>query len=638
METERMLEYDRKQEIERTAQMQKLRRMLNKHCDVLRYSRTSYTQITEFVTMQRDIMGRLYFDLKEFTERVWIQHVAQKPQLQIATISTGAQLFDWVKKICIEKRQRIQSIERSLESHSMLLEFCVDTADPNAHKHAEILKELYGLREQLFDDIEDNIVTQKRIVHDCKCVFSQINQVDDTPSYGMQKQIAKMQEESTEFYDLMRSSELSPVIISHDSPAGDPVPPPASSPAITPPHVSRYVKIRYSPSKHLPPHHLTVDDEGTSPLMKNVPKSTNSSTRTAPHSTYTPTAASTTTSNKQQAEDITNSPFVGATITTSTPPLHLLHKTTATDNNAIPPTPAVRSSNAMVIAAQSPQTTTTTTPIPHIPKDEDEDNTSPKHTTTIITRNSSSSEVRALKDTTNIESPHHHHTPSSSSSPLYTPLVTRTVKVKTGEGHKPQAASAHTSAAPAVFTRIEDIDTADDDTVIEHKAGITTTEPQSLVATTTAAKTTTTTAPQQTAMPVDVSSWFTDDSATVVAAHFTTPHLLSYLDEFFTSPSVCDDISNRTLPSCDDHQVAASADRSPSPTMQHNSTTTTTTPHSQHETINNEDEVTFDDRPLLSFVRRRRRKSSSVIAAYQMNASPHTFDATEFVVLGRSLV
>ena len=56
----------------------------------------------------------------------------------------AVELYELLNFLAAEKTQRVQSINKTRESRTMLLEFCVDTQDPNAHKHEQILSELNG--------------------------------------------------------------------------------------------------------------------------------------------------------------------------------------------------------------------------------------------------------------------------------------------------------------------------------------------------------------------------------------------------------------------------------------------------------------------------------------------------------------
>ena len=70
-----------------------------------------------------------------------------------------------------DKARRVRAVDATLRDHTSMLEFCVDTHDPNAHKHKKVLEELQRLRDQLEEDIDANREMEKSVHAQCTNVL-----------------------------------------------------------------------------------------------------------------------------------------------------------------------------------------------------------------------------------------------------------------------------------------------------------------------------------------------------------------------------------------------------------------------------------------------------------------------------------
>lgn len=73
--------------------------------------------------------------------------------LSVDALECGGWLTTALRSAMQDRQARIASVDKTLTRHIQLLEFCVDTHDPNAHKHQSIISGLQGLRAQLAEDV-----------------------------------------------------------------------------------------------------------------------------------------------------------------------------------------------------------------------------------------------------------------------------------------------------------------------------------------------------------------------------------------------------------------------------------------------------------------------------------------------------
>mmetsp|Transcript_107291 Transcript_107291/g.185118 ORF Transcript_107291/g.185118 Transcript_107291/m.185118 type:complete len:838 (-) Transcript_107291:185-2698(-) len=148
---------DRQSMEERRCQrMQELLDGLHRRKERLEHSIQQFGYAAEYVEF---VLSKAKSVTKAITGYENLIHADSRTLLPICAfpgLEAGVQLATLLKKLAITKSQRVAQCDETIESETVLLEFCVDTQDPGAHKHNTILNRLLHMREQLQEDLESH--------------------------------------------------------------------------------------------------------------------------------------------------------------------------------------------------------------------------------------------------------------------------------------------------------------------------------------------------------------------------------------------------------------------------------------------------------------------------------------------------
>ncbi|KAH8618195.1 putative Paraflagellar rod protein [Trypanosoma vivax] len=77
-------------------------------------------------------------------------------------------LYLTLGSLIYKKEKRMEEIDRNIRTTHIQLEFCVETFDPNAKKHADMKKELYKLRQGVEEELAMLKEKQSKALEDFK--------------------------------------------------------------------------------------------------------------------------------------------------------------------------------------------------------------------------------------------------------------------------------------------------------------------------------------------------------------------------------------------------------------------------------------------------------------------------------------
>jgi hypothetical protein len=157
-------------------------------------------------------------------------------------IEVTVQLYELLQRLEVDQQARIESIDQSIARHTTMLEFCVDTQDPNAHKHQAVLDELEFSREQLVEDIANHSKMEGDLPGKASGIVRQLSR---HPHGNVEKQrLARLRESCPIFFD-------ESLLHAAMSPSKTVPPPPRSLFVVPRAHTARF--RRSFPSNNLSP-------------------------------------------------------------------------------------------------------------------------------------------------------------------------------------------------------------------------------------------------------------------------------------------------------------------------------------------------------------------------------------------------
>uniref|UniRef100_A0A7S4CAB3 Uncharacterized protein n=1 Tax=Eutreptiella gymnastica TaxID=73025 RepID=A0A7S4CAB3_9EUGL len=140
------------------------------------YAQTVATAQTAFDTIQS-----FHQSIKKFLDAAQKESRVKAPSLLVQGLEVGAQLDQLLHQVDTNKRDRISSVDKTIGHLNMLLEFTVDTHDPNAHKYQVILDGLVEMRDQLETDLGDNAKIDEWIRREVQAMHRTISQQNLSP-------------------------------------------------------------------------------------------------------------------------------------------------------------------------------------------------------------------------------------------------------------------------------------------------------------------------------------------------------------------------------------------------------------------------------------------------------------------------
>ncbi|CAD2218560.1 paraflagellar rod protein 1D [Angomonas deanei] len=141
-EEKRRVEYE--QFLEIASQHKKLLELTVYNCDLaIRCTGLTEEMISEGCTNVRSRFDMTNQDLAALRLEVHKEHLEY---FRMLYLTLGSLIY--------KKEKRLEEIDRNIRTTHIQLEFCVETFDPNAKKHADMKKELYRLRQGVEEELE----------------------------------------------------------------------------------------------------------------------------------------------------------------------------------------------------------------------------------------------------------------------------------------------------------------------------------------------------------------------------------------------------------------------------------------------------------------------------------------------------
>eukprot|EP00993_Chasmostoma_nieuportense_P007262 NODE_802_length_1854_cov_37.911986_g248_i1.p1 GENE.NODE_802_length_1854_cov_37.911986_g248_i1~~NODE_802_length_1854_cov_37.911986_g248_i1.p1 ORF type:complete len:484 (-),score=120.98 NODE_802_length_1854_cov_37.911986_g248_i1:152-1603(-) len=143
-------------ELQRSNDLASFLKQLEHHRAALENSKPAYHDLLQYTDLLLKLNDSVTDQIKEFHTKLLQQSGDQSPTLCLQAIQHSAMLYELLLHLVIDKQARIASFDKTIVSHTMLLEFCVDTHDPNAHKHQAVIDQINALRSQCLADIDEH--------------------------------------------------------------------------------------------------------------------------------------------------------------------------------------------------------------------------------------------------------------------------------------------------------------------------------------------------------------------------------------------------------------------------------------------------------------------------------------------------
>eukprot|EP01012_Entosiphon_sulcatum_P058644 TRINITY_DN8276_c0_g1_i1.p1 TRINITY_DN8276_c0_g1~~TRINITY_DN8276_c0_g1_i1.p1 ORF type:complete len:713 (-),score=110.88 TRINITY_DN8276_c0_g1_i1:13-2151(-) len=173
-------------EASRSVQVSRVQQQYHSHRQLLDCTILHCEHYARCVDTERDVLRGFTSAWHQFNSQIAAFCLTETPRTLSTGVDLAAQLYELLQRLVDDKVERIVSIDSSITNHTMLLEFCVDTHDPNAHKHQTVLSELEAMRQTLVNDIDSHHCLQSLIVDHCCPLWRQLLQAAERPGGGQE--------------------------------------------------------------------------------------------------------------------------------------------------------------------------------------------------------------------------------------------------------------------------------------------------------------------------------------------------------------------------------------------------------------------------------------------------------------------
>eukprot|EP00997_Jenningsia_sp_PLL12_P001960 NODE_132_length_2422_cov_83.251580_g115_i0.p1 GENE.NODE_132_length_2422_cov_83.251580_g115_i0~~NODE_132_length_2422_cov_83.251580_g115_i0.p1 ORF type:complete len:721 (+),score=279.22 NODE_132_length_2422_cov_83.251580_g115_i0:109-2271(+) len=123
----------------------------------------------------------------------------QQPGAILEALEAGMMMTTMLCNMQSDKLARIEVITKQIARETTLLEFCIDTHDPNAHKHQEIISHLASVRGELTAEVEAHLASQRMLVSECAVLQQQLTK----PTAAQSSTLASLRNRSPSFFQLL---------------------------------------------------------------------------------------------------------------------------------------------------------------------------------------------------------------------------------------------------------------------------------------------------------------------------------------------------------------------------------------------------------------------------------------------------
>jgi hypothetical protein len=172
--------------------------------ETLENSLVACNRTMSLIEMQQNFVALTQSALLQYEQKTYIRSSPIIPVINMKAMEVAVELYELLNFLAAEKTQRVQSINKTRESRTMLLEFCVDTQDPNAHKHEQILSELNVMRDHLLQDVDSLGAMILQLASSCSGM--QLTNAERPPDVSCNNTLRCLQERAPQFFELMNSS------------------------------------------------------------------------------------------------------------------------------------------------------------------------------------------------------------------------------------------------------------------------------------------------------------------------------------------------------------------------------------------------------------------------------------------------
>jgi hypothetical protein len=143
--------------------------------------------------------------LNAFRKSVREEGVHQAPVIMAKALQSGAWAVDLIARWMADARDRVMQLDTAISTENMMLDFCVDTHDPRAHKHQEVIDTLTEARQSLTEGIERYVLCQKQTLDQCAALYQKLCQKEHVAILSLKEKaaIAELRARHTAFSEAL---------------------------------------------------------------------------------------------------------------------------------------------------------------------------------------------------------------------------------------------------------------------------------------------------------------------------------------------------------------------------------------------------------------------------------------------------
>eukprot|EP00668_Euglena_longa_P016058 GGOE01020259.1.p1 GENE.GGOE01020259.1~~GGOE01020259.1.p1 ORF type:complete len:746 (+),score=259.57 GGOE01020259.1:326-2239(+) len=178
---------------------------------VLRDSVGACSNLVGYIKLQQTFITQCVSSLAGLQAEMSTDGSVQVPVIRARILQVAVELYELLIFLIREKELRVVSMETTMESRTMLLEFCVDTQDPNAHKHEQILTELTVMRDQLKADVEAHQTMITNLISQCRAILEAADA--DAPDAAYDDQVDALRARAPQFFNLLEGRVVTKAVV-----------------------------------------------------------------------------------------------------------------------------------------------------------------------------------------------------------------------------------------------------------------------------------------------------------------------------------------------------------------------------------------------------------------------------------------
>eukprot|EP00667_Euglena_gracilis_P006367 EG_transcript_6419 len=129
---------------------------LRRRRDALQAAGSMYSDVRNATDTAKRVVLDLEVAIRTYVDSRLVEQRQRRPFLVLQALEVGALLNTSVKRVDGAKRERIGAVDATMVHLNLLLEFAVDTQDPNAHRFHAILEQLTEARQQAQEALAEN--------------------------------------------------------------------------------------------------------------------------------------------------------------------------------------------------------------------------------------------------------------------------------------------------------------------------------------------------------------------------------------------------------------------------------------------------------------------------------------------------